>query len=87
MKFKFEQDRKCTIWERFTFEVEADSLQEARAKVLEQAYTDYNLDDHFPGYYDLQHDTLEQMEPEENGGQSTRDILFEGESIWENASI
>jgi hypothetical protein len=70
--FYFHKDEKFTIWYRGTFEVEANSLEEAKAKVIEmEKNEDYKGTEFSWKQLD---DTLEAMTPEDNGGCETVEI-------------
>lgn len=79
-KFNFDLDQKVTIWMRTPFEVEAETLEEAKQKAIEfhQKGNTENL-----GWVELL-DTREFLSVEENGGEPTEEIFFNGENIWHN---
>jgi hypothetical protein len=81
--FDFYLDQKHTIWYRNKFTIEAETLEEAKAKVIEMCNTDSsNLpsDD-----WDLLHETVEQMSVIDNDGQSTEELYtHDGNMIWDN---
>lgn len=83
--FNFYRDQKCTIWERGSFEIEADSYEEALkiVKELEEKKRSYNdLDVR----YEFLYETSEELKPEENGYESTIEIFSEdnNETIYTN---
>ena len=70
--FSFHKDEKCTIWYRGTFKVEANSLEEAKAKVIEmEKNEDYGETKIVWKQLD---DTVEAMTPEDNGGCETVEL-------------
>ena len=79
-KFNFDLDQKVTIWMRTPFEVEAETLEEAKQKAIEfhQKGNTENL-----GWEKLL-DTQEFLSVEENGGEPTEEIFFNSENIWHN---
>jgi hypothetical protein len=83
-EFEFHLDQKHTIWYRNTFTIEAKTLEEAKAKVIDICNTDTGQlpsDD-----WDLLNDTAEYIHPYENNGEAT-DELYIGETdtiIWTN---
>ncbi len=81
--YDFDLDQKHTIWYRNKFTIEAETLEEAKAKVIEMCNTDSsNLpsDD-----WDLLHETVEQMSVIDNDGQSTEELYtHDGNMIWDN---
>lgn len=81
--FEFYLDTKVTTWMRTPFEVEADTLEEAKQKAIEfhkQGNTSSIA-------WDEQMDAQEQMSVEENGGQPTEELFAEnGDCIWANVT-
>ena len=93
-EFDFYIDEKVTIWNRFKFSVEAETLDEAKEKAKIIAINereDFDFDDSL-----FLHDTMETIEPEENDGNSTLELfckeddelLYENSDreIWENTN-
>ena len=82
-EFDFYLDQKHTIWYRNTFTIEAETLEEAKAKVIELCNTDTgNLpsDD-----WDLLHETVEALSVGDNGGEATEELYtHDGNIIWQN---
>ena len=82
-EFDFYLDQKHTIWYRNTFTIEADTLEEAKTKVIELCNTDTgNLpsDD-----WDLLHETVEALSVGDNGGEATEELYtHDGNIIWQN---
>lgn len=76
-QFKFHQDIKCSIWFRSQFSVEAESYEEAVAKVA--PHKDIDIFDEGPqdflrGSCELKNDSLAPIYPDENGGNATLEI-------------
>jgi hypothetical protein len=91
-EFDFYIDEKVTIWNRFKFSIEAETLDEAKEKakiMVIKEREDLEFDDSLFLY-----DTMETIEPEENDGNSTLELfckeddelLYENsdKEIWEN---
>ena len=77
--FDFYVDQKVTTWYRTHFEIEADSLAEAKKKALE-FYEKGNTSDLSWEQYD---GTTELMSVEENGGESVTEIYTDmGEIVY-----
>lgn len=83
--FHFVQDRKRTIWYRDNFEVEADTKEEAIAKVKEAwkkrdtTCDDLDLDNNlefFTNSSEYMFDTAENMTTEENYGKETSGVYY-----------
>lgn len=87
-QFKFKYDEKNTIWLSKVFYVEANSLEEAKAEVI-QKFNEPDSDIIYEGAFEYDYDTAEYMLPEENGGYTTREVLsmenIGGVSICNNA--
>ena len=79
--FNFYVDHKVTTWYRTFFEIEAESLADARKLALEfhnQGNTS-NI-----GWHEVM-DTQEQMSVKDNDGEPTEELYYEdGECIWDN---
>ena len=83
-EFDFYLDQKHTIWYRNKFTIEANTLEEAKAKVLQICDSDT---DELPSEdWDLLHDTAEYLTPDENGGEATQELYENnsGDIIWTN---
>ena len=83
--FDFYLDTKVTTWYRTPFEIEANSLEEAQKLAI-----DYVKDDgHSTQSWEHIDDTIEVMEPGDNGGQSTEELYYNGTGnvIWDNTKI
>ena len=77
--FKFCQDIKQTIWSRNTFMVEANTEEESREIVKKLAETSEDVsfsDDTRVSFNETEYlfDTVEEMLPEENDGNSTMEF-------------
>jgi hypothetical protein len=82
-EFDFYLDHKHTIWYRNKFTIEAETLEEAKAKVLQIC----DSGDELPSEdWDLLHETAEYLTPIENGGEATQELYENnsGEIIWTN---
>jgi len=71
-KFEFHIDRKCTIWVREYHQLEAESYEQAESIIKENFRL--NATDNTFTMQDVQHDTLEDMAIEENGGWPTAEL-------------
>jgi hypothetical protein len=82
-EFDFYLDQKHTIWYRNKFTIEANTLEEAKAKVIEICNTDTG---NLPSEdWDLIHDTVEQLSVGDNGGEATEELYtHDGDIIWTN---
>ena len=83
-EFDFYLDHKHTIWYRNKFTIEAETLEEAKTKVIGICNTDT---DELPSEdWDLLHDTAEYLTPNENGGEATQELYENnsGDIIWTN---
>jgi hypothetical protein len=83
-EFEFHLDQKHTIWYRNNFTIEANTLEEAKAKAIEMCNTDTGLlpnDD-----WDLLHETAEYISPDENNGEATDELYIADTDtiIWTN---
>ena len=76
MKFQYYIDTKCSIWQRAHYEIEAASLEEARAIAIEEAKAQSLV-----GFQENEflYDTEEDLTPEENGGSPTVEMFVEGD--------
>lgn len=71
--FTFYLDRKVTAWYRETHEIEAESLEDAKKQMIEsfnEGYTDETFIQQ-----ELIHDTIENMEVEDNDGWPTAELF------------
>ena len=76
MKYKIRQSTKGTVWVDDYFEVEADSLEEAKEKVLEGMCNPCNTETNWESW--------EAMEPEDNDGMRTLELYDEYGLIYKN---
>ena len=70
-KFNFYLDEKVTTWMRTNFSVEAESLEDARQKAVDMVLAGDTTE--YP--WEQIPETIEQMNPEDNGGSSTKEIF------------
>jgi hypothetical protein len=70
--FNMYLDRKVTTWMRTDFEVEAETIEEAKKLAIEK-FKNGDLDE-LP--WDEVDETKEEMLPEENGGFSTAELYY-----------
>lgn len=83
--FDFYLDTKVTTWYRTPFEIEAESLEEARQKAI-----DYVKDDgHSTQSWEHIEDVMESITPGDNDGQPTEELFDNstGNVIWDNTKI
>ena len=79
--FDFYVDTKCTTWYRTNFEIEANSLEEAKQKAIEFV----KEDEHGEIPWEQVDCTIEPMSVEENDNQSTEELYdINGDMIWDN---
>lgn len=76
MKYKITRSTKGKVWVDDYFEVEADSLDEAKEKVLEGMCEPYGTETNWESW--------EAMDPEDNDGMSTEKLYNEDELIYKN---
>jgi hypothetical protein len=80
--FNFYLDTKITTWMRTDFEIEANSLEEAKQKAIEF----HNESNTSSIAWEENMDTQEPMSVEENGGEPTEELFDEnGNCIWDNS--
>lgn len=80
--FDFAVDVKCTIWERNSFAIEADTLEEAKAKLRNMSKEErHKVVEHHRCAFDdgYIYETAEYMEPSENEGKPTQEWICIGE--------
>lgn len=77
-QFEFYLDRKVRQWYRETHHVEADSLEEARRKMIKIFLNNDDTEETF-SWQETMDDTREDLIPEENNGNPTAE-LYCGES-------
>lgn len=79
--FNFHLDTKVTTWYRTEFEIEANSLEEAKLKAIEF----HEQSNTSSIGWDQVMDTQETMTPGDNGGEPTEELYDEnGNIIWNN---
>jgi len=80
--FDFYLDTKVTTWYRTPFEIEADSLEEAKQKAIEFVKDD----EHSSISWEQIDETTEVMSVDENDGESTEELYYESSEkmIWDN---
>ena len=83
-EFEFHLDQKHTIWYRNNLVIEADTLEEAKAKVLKICNT--NSSDLLSDYWETMFETAEQISPDENGGEPTEEVYVDNTDVivWTN---
>ena len=83
--FSFYLDEKLTIWARTKFEIEANSIEEAKEKAI-QFVKDGKTSEIG---WDLLEDTVEKIDVPENNNEPTEE-LFENnlsDAIWDNTRV
>ena len=86
-EFEFHLDQKHTIWYRNNLVIEADTLEEAKAKVIEMCNTST---DELPSEdWDLLNETAEYITPDENSGEATEELYIAetDTNIWTNKPL
>jgi hypothetical protein len=80
--YDFYLDTKVTTWYRTPFEIEANSLEEAKQKAIEFV----KEDEHSSISWEQIDETTEVMSVDENGGESTEELYYETSEkmIWDN---
>ena len=79
--FNFHLDTKVTSWYRTEFEIEAETLEEAKIKAIEY-HNDSNTSS--IGWDEIM-DTQESMSVVDNGGEPTEELFDEeGDCFWDN---
>ena len=81
-EFDFYIDRKVTMWVREYHKVEADTLDEAKSKMIKSVKEDY-YDDTFDERETL-YDTETELEPGDNGGEATAELYYNDELLTTN---
>ena len=72
-EFRFRLDTKHSIWYEFTFDVEAETLEEAKAKAI-KAFKEGDIEDIENGEFEPNLDAIEKLSVEENGNQATEEL-------------
>ena len=80
--FDFYLDTKVTTWYRTPFEIEANSLEEAKELAIKFVEDTHHSE--IP--WEQVDETIEIMSVKENGGESTEELYYEpvGDMIWDN---
>jgi hypothetical protein len=83
-EFDFYIDERVMIWNRLKFSVEAETLEEAKEKAVFMVTNDREEIDFYD--FELLHDTLTELEIEDNDGNSTIELYCEKDTdlIYEN---
>lgn len=81
--YEFYIDEKVTLWQRHKYVVNADSYEEALDKVA-QELNDQEFSDDIFVETDMLYDTIEYIDPKENNGQSTKELIYENKTILTN---
>lgn len=78
MKFELYEDVKVTTWRRYSYEVEAETLEEAVGLVKDGEVDSTDMDEFF--------ESDEFLNPQENGGQPTHEIYLakDGTLLYSN---
>lgn len=83
--YNFNKDSKRTIWYRESFEVEADTIEQAKEMAIKMAKSE-----NFGPFYECEvlYDTSEDMWPNDNDGMATQELYLNDtheELVWDNA--
>jgi hypothetical protein len=83
-EFDFYIDERVMIWNRLKFSVEAETLEEAKDMAIFMVTQDREEIDFYD--FELLHDTLTELEIEDNDGNSTIELYCEKDTdlIYEN---
>ena len=84
-EFDFYIDERVMIWNRLKFSVEAETLEEAKDMAIFMVTQDREEIDFYD--FELLHDTLTELEIEDNDGNSTIELYCEKDTdlIYENS--
>lgn len=87
-KFNFYRDRKCSVWERDWYSIEAESKEEAWIKLQSSIEEGFDFEE-YHGFRETEtlYNTMEELSPKDNLNNSTIEIYEAGESpilIYEN---
>lgn len=74
-KFEFHVDQKVTTWYRETHVVEAENYDKAE-EMMKKAFLNEDEEYEYFVHQEEIDNTLEDMTPEENGGQTTRELFY-----------
>lgn len=80
--FNFYVDKKVTMWERASFEIEADTCNTALLEALKRAKNEMYPD---MTDYETLYDTAEDLLVKDNHGLATKELYSEDEMVWDNA--
>ena len=89
-KFTFNVEQKSTIWEYGSVDIEAETYEEAKEKVIAMFEEDYGWNINNLVEPDLQ--TIESMDASQYGGRPTRFLYSAGEDdeedyiLWDNSN-
>ena len=78
--FNFTLEQKITVWMQTPFEIEAETLEEAKQRAIE---FHQNGNTESISWEELL-GTQEILSVEDNGGEPTEELFFNGENIWNN---
>lgn len=77
--FNLYEDVLSRTWNRYYYEVEADTLEEAIEKVKDGEVDCYDSEQLY--------ESTDDLAPEENNGSAAREIYHEDEVVWDNAKL
>lgn len=77
--FNLYEDVLSRTWNRYYYEVEAETLEEAIEKVKDGEVDCYDSEQLY--------ESIDDLAPEENNGSATREIYHEDEVAWDNAKL
>lgn len=77
--FNLYEDVLSRTWNRYYYEVEAETLEEAIEKVKDGEVDCYDSEQLY--------ESTDDLAPEENNGSATREIYHEDEVVWDNAKL
>lgn len=77
--FNLYEDILSRTWNRYYYEVEAETLEEAIEKVKDGEVDCYDSEQLY--------ESTDDLAPEENNGSATREIYHEDEVVWDNAKL
>lgn len=83
--YKYYVDKKYSQWEREYYNVKAETKEEANEIIKRIAESGENNNEEFFTTAVILFETIEQLTPETNGGESTIEIYNNnGKPLWEN---
>lgn len=75
-EFQFAIDRKLSSWDRDRYIIEAETYEQA-LEVMTKVFKDDSPEDYIePDYVECLDGTIEDLDPEDNGGQATREMFY-----------